>query len=162
MMSYVCQGEFSSALKVIANQKETIDKIKEQFEFLANLATKNSNISIEPIFIKISTYNQEMGDWIIRRLLQMEGTPTNAALTGKLIISESKMIAPRLNLLIESILKKVAEAVQMPRGSVSQTSFILTFQQFISICVRSMRYAATNLSATDPEIDLSVSQESIL
>ena len=57
MMSYVCQGEFSSALKVIANQKETIDKIKEQFEFLANLATKNSNISIEPIFIKISTYN---------------------------------------------------------------------------------------------------------
>ena len=29
MMSLVCQGEFSSALKVIANQKETIDKIKE-------------------------------------------------------------------------------------------------------------------------------------
>jgi len=29
MMSLVCQGEFSSALKVIANQRETIEKIKE-------------------------------------------------------------------------------------------------------------------------------------
>ena len=29
LMSLVCSGEYSSALKVIANQKETIDKIKE-------------------------------------------------------------------------------------------------------------------------------------
>ena len=91
-----------------------------------------------------------MGDWIIKRLLQMEGTPTNAALTGKLIISESKMIASRLSSLIESVLQKVNEAAQMPRGSVSQTSFILTFQHFISICVRTMRYAAANLPATEP------------
>lgn len=69
IMSLVCQGEFSSALKVISNQKETIDKIKEQFEFLANLATTNSSISIEPIFIKISSYNKEMGNWIISKLL---------------------------------------------------------------------------------------------
>ena len=66
MMSLVCQGEFSSALKVIANQRETIEKIKEQFDFLASLATKNASINIEPIFIKIATHNREMGDWIIR------------------------------------------------------------------------------------------------
>ena len=32
-----------------AHKKETIDKIKEQFDFLASLATKNANISIAPI-----------------------------------------------------------------------------------------------------------------
>jgi len=30
------------------------------------LATKNASISIEPIFLKIATHNQEMGDWIIK------------------------------------------------------------------------------------------------
>lgn len=93
IMSFVCQGEFSSALKVISNQKETIDKIKEQFDFLASLATKNANISIEPIFIKISTYNKEMGDWIIKRLIAKEGSAANASLTGKLIISDLSMIS---------------------------------------------------------------------
>ena len=123
-MSLVCQGEFSSALKVISNQKETIDKIKEQFDFLANLATKNSSISIEPIFIKISTYNREMGDWIISRLIAKEGTPTNASLTGKLVISDFSIISQRLSLLIEAIFGKVKEAATMPWGSTSQATFI--------------------------------------
>jgi hypothetical protein len=95
---------------VIANQKETIDKIKEQFDFLANLATKNSNISIEPIFIKISTYNREMGHWIIKQLIAKEGTPHNASLTGKLIISDPTVISDRLDLLLQSIIKRINEA----------------------------------------------------
>ena len=40
-MSLVCSGEFSSTLKVIANQKETIDKIKEQFEAQHAVADKD-------------------------------------------------------------------------------------------------------------------------
>ena len=86
---------------------------------MANLATKNANISIEPIFIKISTYNREMGDWIIKQLIAKEGTPTNASLTGKLIISDNTMIPQRLNLLLQSIIKRITEASTMVRGSTS-------------------------------------------
>jgi hypothetical protein len=34
IMSIICSGDFASVLKVIANQKETIDKIKDQFDLL--------------------------------------------------------------------------------------------------------------------------------
>ena len=127
MMSLVCQGEFSSALKVIANQRETIEKIKEQFDFLASLATNNANISIEPIFIKIATHNREMGDWIIRQLIAKEGSAANASLTGKLIICDKSMIAARLTLLLESILMKICEAASMPHRSTSQITFLASF-----------------------------------
>ena len=132
-------------MKVIANQKETIEKIKEQFDFLANLATKNANISIEPIFIKISSHNQEMGDWIIKQLIAKEGSATNASLTGKLIVCDKKMISQRLQLLLEAVLGKIEEAASMPRGSTSQATFIASFSQFVSIYTRSLRYAAVSL-----------------
>ena len=48
-----------------------------------------------------------MGDWIIRQLIAKEGTPTNASLTGKLIISDSSMVSKRLDLLLNSIIEKI-------------------------------------------------------
>ena len=109
VMSLVCSGEFSSALKVIANQRETIDKIKEQFDFLAKLSKQKSS-TIEPTFIKISTYNAEMGDWIIQQLLQRDGEASNASLAGKLTICDKAMIPKRLKLILSMILQKVKEA----------------------------------------------------
>lgn len=35
VMAQICSGEFSSVLQVIANQEETINKIKEHFDMLA-------------------------------------------------------------------------------------------------------------------------------
>ena len=112
VMSLVCSGEFSSALKVIANQKETINKIKEQFDFLAKLSKEKSS-TIEPTFIKISTYNAEMGDWIIEQLLSREGEASNASLAGKLTICDKIMIPKRLNLILDMLLAKVKEAKQI-------------------------------------------------
>jgi hypothetical protein len=42
IMSLICSGDFSSALKVIANQKETIEKIKSQFDLLTSLVELKS------------------------------------------------------------------------------------------------------------------------
>lgn len=60
----ICSGDFASILKVIANQPNTIEKIKKSFTLLASLVSIKANL-IEPTFIAISTYNNEMGDWII-------------------------------------------------------------------------------------------------
>ena len=162
IMSFVCQGEFSSALKVLSNQKETIDKIKEQFDFLASLATKNANISIEPIFIKISTYNKEMGDWIIKRLIAKEGSPANASLTGKLIISDLSMVPGRLDLLLQSIIERLAKAAGMASGSSLQMTEISDLREFAAIYTRTLRYAASAFKKDKTEIDLAVTKDQFL
>jgi hypothetical protein len=64
IMAVICSGEFSSVLEIIANQEETIEKIKTEFELLLTFIGKKQNI-IEPTLIGISVYNDKMGDWII-------------------------------------------------------------------------------------------------
>jgi hypothetical protein len=162
VMSLVCSGEFSSALKVIANQKETIEKIKEQFDFLAKLAKQKSS-TIEPTFIKISTYNAEMGDWIIQQLLQREGGASNASLAGKLTICDKVMIPKRLKLILDMILRKIKEAKQVtPAHSQNQCNKIQSFLPFASIYTRTLRLAASSLTSSHDRIDMDVSKDTLL
>jgi hypothetical protein len=68
VLSKICSGNFTSVLRIISNQKQTIDKIKSQFELLASLVSIKSSL-IEPTFIAIARYNKEMGDWMIQKFL---------------------------------------------------------------------------------------------
>jgi hypothetical protein len=95
VMSLICSGNFSSALKVIANQKETIEKIKSQFDHLATLVELKS-VMIEPTFVSISTHNAEMGDWIIRRFISTKGFEKHAGLCGKIVVCDKQRVGDRL------------------------------------------------------------------
>jgi len=88
---------------VIANQEETINKIKSQFNLLASLIEIKSEL-IEPTFISISTHNPEMGDWIINRLLNQDDFSKHASLTGKLIICDKSRVAERQSILLMQII----------------------------------------------------------
>jgi hypothetical protein len=65
VLSMICSGNFTSLIRVIANQERTISKIKSQFNLLASLVSIKSSL-IEPTFIAIAKYNKDMGDWMIR------------------------------------------------------------------------------------------------
>lgn len=71
------------------------------------------------------------------------------------------MIAERLALLLESILVKIGEAANMPRGSTSQTACIASFSWFVSIYTRSLRYASVAMPSTSI-IDLATTEEMLL
>jgi len=58
---------------------------------------------IEPTFIGISTYNKEMGDWILNKFLTVEGYDKHADLAGKIIICDKDQVANRVRVLINSI-----------------------------------------------------------
>lgn len=113
VLSIICSGDFSSILKVIANQQQTIEKIKNSFNLLASLVSIKANL-IEPTFIAISTYNTEMGDWIINQFLSKTVTgpsataqasrsqTTNsrhASLVGEIVICNKEELPRRLTLL---------------------------------------------------------------
>lgn len=104
VMSLICSGEFSSVLKVIANQHDTIEKIKQQFDLLASLVDEKSSM-IEPTFVSIATHNSEMGDWIIKRFISTPGYEKHASLCGKIIICDQLKVVDRLQLLLQKILE---------------------------------------------------------
>lgn len=65
ILAKICSSNFSSVLKIIANEPRSISKIKSQFGKLSNLV-KSKKSSIEPIFIAFCKYNSEIGDWMIQ------------------------------------------------------------------------------------------------
>lgn len=89
-------------MKVIANQANTISKIKNQFDLLASLVDDKSSM-IEPTFVSIATHNAEMGDWIIKRFMETAGFEKHAALCGKIIICDIEKAVDRLQVLLLKI-----------------------------------------------------------
>jgi len=68
VMAQICSGDFSQSLKIIANQHDTVAKIKEHFTSLVQLMEIKAGL-IEPIFISITMHNAAMGDWIINEFI---------------------------------------------------------------------------------------------
>lgn len=68
LMASICSGDFIQSLKILANQEETINKIKEHFSNLVELFEIKSGL-IEPIFISLAMHNASMGDWIINEFI---------------------------------------------------------------------------------------------
>lgn len=98
VLSIICSGDFSTILKVIANQEQTIDKIKKSFSLLASLVSIKKNL-IEPTFIAISTYNIEMGDWIINKFLKSGNLYNHASLVGEIVMCDKAELSRRLKIL---------------------------------------------------------------
>lgn len=106
-MSLICSGDFASILKVIANQPHTIEKLKRSFSLLASLVEIKANL-IEPTFIAISTYNTDMGDWIINQFLKGGArNPRHASLVGEIVICNKVEMPRRLNLMKDFVMNQL-------------------------------------------------------
>jgi hypothetical protein len=115
VMSLICSSEFSNVLKVVANQEDTIQKIKSQFPLLASMVDDKSSM-IEPTFVSIATHNAQMGDWIIQKLISTPGYEKHAFLCGKLIICDKGKVVHRLQLLMSKIMEMFAEMKDASSG----------------------------------------------
>jgi len=103
VLSLICSGEFSKILNVIANQEQTIEKIKNSFDLLSSLASVKGNL-IEPTFISIATHNNEMGDWMIGQFLAKKSIAKHAKLVGELLMCNADEIPRRLKVLQDHLL----------------------------------------------------------
>ena len=129
VMTQLCSGDFKQVLQVIANQAETIAKIKSHFELLTSLSQE----MIEPIFVSISTFNAEMGDWIINRFISTPGLEKHAELCGKLVVCDKAKALSRLQFLLQQIMKMLHDIRQESSSSLTQrvAPFIDIFQHAV-------------------------------
>lgn len=59
--------------------------MKMSFNLLLSLVNIKKNL-IEPTFIAISSYNIEMGDWIIEQFLSNNQENSHASLVGEIVL----------------------------------------------------------------------------
>ena len=157
VMSLICSGNFSSALKVIANQKETIEKIKNQFDHLATLVELKS-VMIDPTFVSISTHNAEMGDWIIKRFISTKGFEKHAGLCGKIVVCDKQRVGDRLQMVQDCILETLFNICSI---KLSQSTHIQSLLPFIDIYIRTVHLVAPDLCEEQAGIFFRVSHKQI-
>ena len=116
VLSIICSGDFQQILKVIANQKQTIEKMKKSFSLLASLVSIKKNL-IEPTFIAISSYNNEMGDWIISQFLNNSSIYKHAALVGEIVMCNKEELPRRLLLLQNHVMKELESICKLERST---------------------------------------------
>ena len=153
VLSKICSGNFTSVLRVISNQKQTIDKIKSQFDLLASLVSIKSSL-IEPTFIAIARYNKEMGDWMIRKFLSSPNFERHAQLTGNLVMCEKSEVPNRLQMLQEHLMSCFKERAEC-------AELVPALLPAIQVFVQSVRLSAPSLVA-HKRIDLAVDSASLL
>lgn len=90
--------------------------MKKSFNLLASLVSIKQNL-IEPTFIAISTYNTEMGDWIINQFLKSGRNYKHASLVGEIIMSNKTELPRRLNLLKDHVMSSLRSITQEERST---------------------------------------------
>lgn len=134
VMSLICSGEHSKALKVIANQSETIEKIKSQFDFLVSLVELKGQM-VEPTFISISTYNAEMGDWIIQKFLSSPSMEQHASLCSKIVVCDKDHVSERLQMVQDKVLDTLELAASTRANQTAQIEKVLPFvEMYVRTC----------------------------
>jgi len=67
---------------------------------------------IEPTFIAISTFNDEMGDWIIQKLYENYAEKSHAALLGELILCSKQETSRRILLVKQKVMNSLQDILQ--------------------------------------------------
>ncbi len=126
--------------------------MKKSFHLLASLVSIKKNL-IEPTFIAISSYNNEMGDWIINQYLNNNNINKHAPLVGEIVMCNKEELPRRLMILQSHVMKELANICGLERST--HGTLIKKLLPFIQIFIQTLRLSAPdlNLQKTDLEID---------
>mmetsp|Transcript_44144 Transcript_44144/g.32128 ORF Transcript_44144/g.32128 Transcript_44144/m.32128 type:complete len:103 (-) Transcript_44144:730-1038(-) len=94
--------------------------MKKSFNLLASLVAIKKNL-IEPTFIAISSYNTEMGDWIIEQFLSNSSINKHASLVGEIVMCNKEELPRRLRILQNHVMGALKEICEGERSSHSSS-----------------------------------------
>jgi hypothetical protein len=92
---------------------------------------------IEPYFISLSTYNKDLGDWMINQFLNTEGFEKHAALTGKIILCDKDEGINRIRMLQTHLLECLDKIVSNDRSQYG--TLLQKVLPFVQIYIKSLR-----------------------
>jgi hypothetical protein len=106
------------------------------------LVNIRSNL-IEPTFIAISTYNTEMGDWIINQFLKGSRNFRHASLVGDIVVCNKAEMPRRLNLLKDFVMTEIQRITREERSQ--HGTLIKKVLPFVKVFIQTLRVAAPEI-----------------
>jgi len=145
VLGKLCNSNYSETLNTLANRVDVITKIKNSFDFLSNLLVMHDNW-LAPVFLAIA-HNQETGDFIINKFLDIEKSAPHAKMILEIILTNPNKAFPRL-LLVFAFIK---EKLNLQRKNPSSLQNISAILYFIDTLTAALRLLANELAVISSE-----------
>lgn len=147
VLGKLCNSNYNETLNTLANRSDVIQKIKNSFDFLSNLLVMHENW-LAPVFLAIA-HNQETGDFIINKFLDIEKASAHAKMILEIILSSPKHSFPRLLKLYSFIKERLLSQKKSP-NMIQNLSAIL---HFIDTLTSAFRLLSNDLKEISSEND---------
>lgn len=126
------------AIDKLSNIESFIDKVKPIFDKIV----ESYITQFTPALISFSKNNDELGMWILKKLMKRESPSTYAILVGEIILSNPSQFRKRLTALFEFVLGEFKLI-----GSKNKDSSVFNFMGIFSACIYK---APAELEENDP------------
>ena len=145
VLGKLCNSNYSETLNTLANRTDVIQKIKSSFDFLSNLLVMHDNW-LAPVFLAIA-HNQETGDFIISKFLDVEKSAPHAKMVLEIILTNPTRAFPRLLQVYSFIKDKLTLQGKNPSSIQNLTSVL----HFIDTWTAALRLLTNDLSQISSE-----------
>ena len=102
IISKIFTAEFIDTLRYIAQDQATIDNIKQIYNAFEPYISKHATI-LSNILINVSKYNYELGEWLLKRLLNVDNSEIHAKLAVEITQNSPEYVVDRLNKFLKFI-----------------------------------------------------------
>lgn len=109
IISKIFTAEFIDTLRFIAKDKSTIDNIKQIYNAFEPYISKHATI-LSNILINVSKYNYELGEWLLKRLLNADNSEIHAKLAIEITQNSPEYVNDRLNKFLSFIFSSLSES----------------------------------------------------
>ena len=138
IISKICSQQFAKTLEVIANDQTIISKIKSSFDALTALLIPHE-AWLTPIFLAIASHNNQMGDWIISRFLDLNRSREHARIVGEIVLIQEEFIFSRVIQLHKFILFEIKRIILLSKAeSMNKFNRLVPFIEAFCLAIRSL------------------------
>lgn len=138
VMSKICSNQFPETMAILANEKAVVTKVKATFDHLSNLLIPNESW-LGPVLLAIASHNQEMGDWIIQRFLDINKGKEHAKLVGEIVLSSPEFLYHRVKTVHNFVLAELKKILLLSKtDSTKKYNSLVPFIETYITCIRTL------------------------
>ncbi|CAD8118277.1 unnamed protein product [Paramecium sonneborni] len=127
LLGKMCSQKFRNTLFDISNNQNIIQQIKKSFKNIS-LALHSNESTLSPLFIGLTKYNPEFGDWVLDQIMDITLEWAHAKLTAEIVLQDKDKQLDRLKKFLNYILNQIKQIGQIAKSQDQFTQLTLLIE----------------------------------
>ncbi|CAD8207678.1 unnamed protein product [Paramecium octaurelia] len=127
LLGKMCSQKFRNTLFDISNNQNIVQQIKKSFKNISQALHSNES-TLSPLFIGLTKYNPEFGDWVLEQIMDITLEWAHAKLTAEIVLQDKDKQLDRLKKFLNYILNQIKQIAQIAKSQDQFTQLTLLIE----------------------------------